>query len=271
MDYLARGEAPFEPELWNQIDAAVTGAVKETLVARRFLPLFGPLGEGVSAVRMDRPGAEEVHEEGFASFTGRSAKQLPLMYEDFWLYWRDLASQERGGAPVDLAPALQAAQALALREDKMVFYGVPSLDIEGLLTAKGSMSLKRSDWGAGEGAFTDIAAGISALLEHGRIGRHCLVLSPDLWIQLQRIQPGTGLLESERIAKLLDGRVFFTPVLKAKTAVLLCAQAQYMDLALGIDYHTAYSETDENRNHHLRVMQTFLPRIKAPDAIVLYK
>ena len=271
MDYLVREEAPFSPELWEQIDTTVAGAAKETLVARRLLPLYGPLGDGIMAVRIDAPGAEEVHEDGFAVISNRTAKQLPLMYEDFWLFWRDLSANERVGTPVDLGPAKEAAQALALREDKVVFYGVPSLGIDGLLTAKGTLTLKRSDWSAGEGAFQDVAKGITTLLEHGRIGRHSLVVSQDLWVDLQRIQSGTGVLESERIGKLLDDRLYFTPVLKPKTALLLCAQNQYIDLAVGIDYATAYSELDENHNHHMRVMQTFLPRIKAPDAVIVYK
>ncbi|MDL2253269.1 bacteriocin family protein [Ruminococcaceae bacterium OttesenSCG-928-I18] len=271
MDYLTRDDAPFSEELWNDIDHAVVGAVKETLVARRFLPLYGPLGDGIMAVRIDNPGGEEVHEDGFAVISNRTAKQLPMMYEDFWLYWRDLSANERMHTPVDLGPAKQAAQALALREDRVVFYGVPSLGIDGMLTVTGTQSLKRSDWSKGEGAFQDVAAGIAALLEKGRIGRHTLLVSQDLWVDLQRIQGGTGVLESNRIGKLLDGRLYFSPILKPKTALLVCAQNQYIDLAVGIDYSTMYSEMDENHNHHLRIMQTFLPRIKAPDAIVVYK
>ncbi len=271
LDYLARGEAPFPEELWAQIDANVTNAAADTLVARRFLPLYGPLGPGADCIRIDAPGRAESFEDGFAVMGGRTLSQLPQLYEDFWLFWRDLESVRRTGAPIDLGAARTAAQALALREDAMVFYGLPKLSVDGLLTAKGINTQKRSDWTQGEGAFTDVASGVATLLAKGRVGRHTLLVSPDLFVQLQRIQPGTGVLESERLGKLLDGRLFTSPTLKAGTAALICAQAQYVDIAVGQDIAVAYAEHDPELNHHLRVLETALPRIKAPDAVVLFK
>lgn len=270
MEYLARDTAPFSAELWGKIDSAIVASAKETLVGRRFLPLFGPLGPGTSFVRTDVLGKQEHHENGYATMAGRSLAQLPLLYEDFWLYWRDLEFSARQGVPDDLSAARTAAQAMALREDRLIFYGEPSLGIEGLLNAKGAVKMKMSDWTKGEGSFTDVAAGIAELIKAGRIGRHTLVVSQDVFVALQRIQPGTGELESKRIEKLLANRMFTTPVLKPKTAVLLSADSQYMDLCIGVDMAAAYSETDENLNHHLRVMETAMPRIKAADAIVVF-
>lgn len=271
MEYLARGGAPFSDDLWSQIDSNVIGSARETLTARRFIPVYGPLGAGADAVRIDSPARAESAEDGFSVMQNRVLAQIPQLYEDFWLYWRDLETGRRESLPPDMGPARAAAQALALREDRMVFYGVPKLGIDGLLTAKGINTLKRGNWGEGEGAFADIAAGIALLFEKGRVGRHTLLLSQDLFIQLQRIQPGTGTLESKRISKLLDGRLFTSPILKPGTALLLCAQQQYIDLAVGQDFAVAYSETDANLNHRLRVLETALLRIKAPDAVVLFK
>jgi len=208
MDYLSRGDAPFDEALWQQIDAAVTGAAREIMVARRFLPLYGPLGPGAAFTKIDSYGKEEETGEGFAVMGGRLLSQIPQLYEDFWLYWRDLAHYKNEGLPVDLSAARAAAETVAQREDGMVFYGVKSLGIDGLLTAKGTMAQKRSDWSTGEGAFADVAASVTTLLQNGRIGRHTLIVSSDLYVQLQRIQPGTGELESKRIGKLIEDRLF---------------------------------------------------------------
>lgn len=270
MEYLSRGDAPFSDELWEKIDTAVTEAAKGTLIGRRFIPLYGPLGGGVSFARIDAPGREEVFEDGFSTMSNREMIQVPQLYEDFWLYWRDLESYARDSLPVEVGAAATSAQKLAMREDSMIFYGVPRLGIDGILTAKGAGSIKRSDWAAGEGAFTDVANGIAMLLEKGRVGRHTLVVSQDLFVQLQRIQGGTGVLESERIGKLLDGRIYTSPVLKPKTAFMVAAQGYYMDLLVGQDISTAYTEAVD-LNHHLRVLETALVRIKCPDAIVVFK
>lgn len=268
MSFLSRDDAPFSDALWNQIDNAVVTSVKDMLVGRRFLPMHGPVGAGASTTIVDTLGQKkEILEDGVGYFEARRTVQIPQLYEDFWLYWRDL---EAGEAYVDLSAAQNAAQHLARREDGMIFYGLENLGIEGLLTAPGINTQARSDWAEGEGSFGDIAQAISTLQQKARYGRHTLVVSQDLFVQLQRIQECTGILESDRIRDLLGGRLFVSSVLEKGTAVLLSAQPQYMDLLVGVDISTAYTEAVD-LNHHLRVLETAVPRIKAPDAIVLIK
>lgn len=270
MDYLARDDAPFSAELWAQIDKAVVSSAKETLVGRRFLPLYGPLGGSASSIKIDRPDKEEVFEDGFAVFKNRNIVQIPQLYEDFWIYWRDLADAEENGRPLDLSSAREASQIISRREDSMIFYGNKALGIDGLLTSAGTQSVKRSDWASGEGAFADVAKAMTLLQQSGCYGKYVLLVSPDLFIQLQRIQPGTGILESERIASLIQGKILMSTVLESKTALLLCPQSQFMDLVVGQDIATAYTELVD-LNHHLRILETALVRIKAPKAIVVLK
>ena len=270
MDYLARDDAPFSEELWKQIDGAVVSGAKETLVGRRFLPLYGPLGPGVAHIKIDHPGKEEVLQDGFAVMQNRELAQLPQLYEDFWIYWRDYAAANHANLPLDLSPAREAAQILARREDNMIFYGNKALGIDGLLTASGSQSVKRSDWSSGEGAFTDVASAMTALQQNGCYSRYTLIVSPDLYISLQRLQASVGVLEAERIARLINGKVFMATVLEPNTALLVCPQPQFMDLVVGQDMATAYTELVD-LNHHLRILETALPRIKNPKAIVVFK
>lgn len=269
-DYLGRDASPLSEEFWKRLDEAVVETAKETLTARRFLPLYGPLGPGVQVAPTDSPVREEKTENGFTFSPRRSFVEVPQLSEDLWLLWRDLEAAEREGQPADLSPVRIAAQALCRREDQMVFYGVKSLGVDGLLTVSGVNKLKRGDWGTGEGAFIDIVSGVSALQQKGRMSRHTLIVSPDLFVQLHHIQQGTGLMEIERVRHLLEGRIFQATVLQPGTALLLCAQPQYMDLLVGQDIRTAYTEQVE-LNHHLRILETALPRIKYPDAVVVYR
>ena len=57
-------------------------------------------------------------------------------------------------------------------------------------------------------------------------------------------------------------------VIKDKKAAVICAEPQYIDLAIGIDMATAYLE-QKDLNHSFRIMETVLPRIKEPNAIVV--
>ena len=257
-DYLGRDASPLSEEFWKRLDEAVVETAKETLTARRFLPLYGPLGPGVQVAPTDSPVREEKTENGFTFSPRRSFVEVPQLSEDLWLLWRDLEAAEREGQPADLSSVHIAVQALCRREDQMVFYGVKSLGVDGLLTVSGVNKLKRGDWGTGEGAFIDIVSGVSALQQKGRMGRHTLIVSPDLFVQLHHIQQGTGLMEIERVRHLLEGRIFQATVLQPGTALLLCAQPQYMDLLVGQDIRTAYTEQVE-LNHHLRILETALP------------
>ncbi len=270
MDYLSRQAAPFSEDLWQQIDKAVTEACREVLVGRRFLPFFGPVGPGLNAVEISTPDKKEDFEDGFSVMKGRTLTQVPQLYEDFWLYWRDIEGSRRAGFPVDLTAARSAAQQLALREDRMIFYGVPELGYDGLLTVPGANEVPMGDWSQGEAPFMAVASAVSTLTAGGKLGQHCLVLSQDRLVALPRIQPGAGTLELERVRSLVSGRVFSSTILKPQTAVLVSAHSQYLDFTVGQDICTAYTELVD-LNHHLRVLETAILRIKDPSAIVVFK
>ncbi|MDR2884631.1 MAG: bacteriocin family protein [Deferribacteraceae bacterium] len=262
MDYLGREGAPISADLWRNIDNTVVDVAKKSLKVRRFLPLVS-VGTEAQYAKIERFDKGEEIEEWFVKTTNRQLVEIPQIYSDFWLNWRDL-----NGA-IDLSPCMRAATVLSKHEDEMIFYGIPALKLEGLLTVKGSQQVKRGNWGEGENAFADVATGIAMLEKAGRSGRYALVVSPDLYMQLQRIQAGTGVLESKRIQKLVGSDIIKSTALKDKTAFLVCAESYCMDLAVGQDITTAYLECVD-LNHHFRVMETALLRIKCPDAIVLF-
>lgn len=270
MDYFGKTTSPFGEELWAKIENDVFSYVKQNLSARRFLSLYGPLGPGVAYATIDSPEKKENANDGVVYFEGRDLKQIPQLYEDFWIYWRDLAGSGTENYSIDLSVAATAGARLAAKEDKLIFYGFEKLGIPGLLTANGIKTRKKSNWAEGENAFGNISAAVSDFYKRGKTGRHCLVLSPDIYLQLQRIQPGTGLLESRRIEKILQDKIYVSPALNEGTAALLCALPGYMDLLVGQDVTLAYMETVE-LNHHLRVLETVLPRVKDPEAVILFK
>ena len=271
MDFLSRESAPFSDELWNKIDETIISSARRVLTGRRFLNIYGPLGASALSVPVDdlsRRG--EVEEDGALVKTGaRSYQELPLINSDFTLYWRDLENNLKNGLPLDLSAASEAAAQCAVKEDELIFFGNKKLCYDGLFTVKGSTHIKRSDWDTGENPYFDIAKGIEALYEKGFYGRLALVLSPNLYTKLQRIQPATGRMEIERISSLVDGNIFRTPVLGTDNAILVCAETQNMDLAVGQDFSTAYLEL-KDLNHVLRIIETALPRIKRSEAIVIF-
>ncbi len=271
MDYLARESSPIDMNVWEQIDAAVVKAARNVLTGRRILQLFGPLGAGAGSIHIDDADAkDELAEEGFITTQGRRLVEIPTIYEDFTVFSKDVAASEKSGYPLDMSKVMAAAQACALKEDRLIFSGKQNLGYDGLLTAAGSGRLKKKDWAMGENAFSDVAAAIEMLVSKGVYGAYALVTSPNLYMQMQRLQPGTGLLEIDRVSKLLNGLVFKTPVLTKEQAVLVCPQPENMDLVVGQDLAAAYLE-QKGLNHSFRVLESVLLRIKRKSAIVVFE
>lgn len=270
MDYLSREGSPIPESLWEKIDDAVTKAASKILTGRRFINIYGPLGAGVQSINVDNISELEETEGDISVIKGRTYRHIPLINQDFSILWRDLETSEKMGMPVDLSSAINAATQCALKEDQLIFFGSEELGYKGLMNEDGIVKLPMSDWNDGENPFKDIAAGLSKFIENGIVGRKALVVSPDVYVKLQRIQPGTGITEFERINRLLSGNIFTTPVLGKGKAVLVCSEPQNMDLVIGQDMITSYLET-KNLNHYFRIIETVLLRIKNKNAVIVFE
>ncbi len=270
MDYLSREGSPISADLWEKIDDAVVSTAKKTLTGRKFISIYGPLGAGVQSINVDDISKLDELEGSISVIKGRTYQHVPLINQDFSLLWRDLEYSEQMGLPIDLSFVIRAASYCALKEDELIFLGDDELGYKGLLNEDGVIKLPISDWNEGENPFKDLSTGLSSFLENGIIGRKSLVVSPSLLVKLQRIQPGTGITEYDRISKLLNGNIFSTPVLKNNKAILVCAEPQNMDLVIGQDMITSYLET-KNLNHYFRIIETLLLRIKNKEAVIVFE
>lgn len=269
MDYMQKDAAPFDTDLWNQIDDAVRQTVTNNLKGRLFLPVV-VTGPGTRFVQVDLFDKEEVFEQNYVKTTNRSVYEMPQLFGDFWLNWRDLAAATKEGVPYELAKARVGAEQISRAEDNLIFYGNKDLGIPGLVNTKGNTIITIKDWGKDENAFLQVSEGVATLEANARYEKHTLIVSSDLYVALQRIQPGTGEIEMNRIRKLLDRDIIKSTVLEPGTAVLVAAEPQYMDLVIGQDIDTSYVESVD-LNHHLRIVETILPRIKAPNAVVVFQ
>lgn len=271
MSYLSRESSPLSEELWSQIDSAVIEAARKVLTGRCFLHIFGPSGIGTEYISIDdEDSIEEVENDGLVTTRGRRFVEIPLIYDDFTLLARDLESAKKSGLGVDLHNAARAAEECAIKEDRLIFFGNSKLGYDGLVTSQGTKKIAKGDWSAGENAFVDIASGIEHFTESGIYGTYALTVSPDLYMQLQRLQPGTGMLEADRVAKMLNGHLYVSRVLGKEKAVLTASDQMNMDLVIGQDIATAYLE-QRDLNHCFRVLETVLLRIKRRQAVVVFE
>lgn len=266
-------EASLTKEEWKELDQTVFDSIKKQLVGRRFIDIYGPLGDGVQAVTND---IYETAERGAVSFHGENTRlsvpsrrvtlTIPMIYKDFILYWRDIQQAKTFGSPIDFSASANAAQQCALLEDDLIFNGSQEFDIEGIMNVKGRLSHIRSDWMESGNAFSDVVEARNKLLRMGHTGPYALVLSPELYALVHRVHQGTHVLEIEHIRELMTAGVFQSPMIKSGTGVVVDAGKQNIDLAIASDFDTVFLD-QENMNYYFRVYEAVVPRIKRPTAI----
>lgn len=266
-------DSPLSREEWTELDQTVFESVKKQLVGRRFIDIYGPLGEGVQSVTND---IYDSPEQGAISFHGEDSQlsipsrrvtlTIPMLYKDFILYWRDIQQAKTLGSPIDFSASANAAQQSALLEDDLIFNGSKEFQLQGIMNVKGKLSHIRSDWMESGNAFSDVVEARNKLLRMGHTGPYALVLSPELYALVHRVHQGTHVLEIEHVRELMTAGVYQSPMIKSGTGVVLDAGKQNLDLAIASDYDTVFLDLD-NLNYHYRVYEAIVPRIKRPTAI----
>jgi uncharacterized linocin/CFP29 family protein len=264
---LHRDDAPFSAKLWRQIDETVVGAAKSQLSARRLLHIDGPMGFGAQAVNVGEAHAEAGDEE-----TGVSAGEpirLALIEREFRLSARDVAAADAGRGPVDLSPASEAAIACARQEDELAFNGSKALGAEGLLTAKGTLSMELANWQDVGTAADNVIAAATKLDEAGFHGPYTLALAPGLYNMLYRRYPQGNQTEMEHVRQIAGDGVVKAPALKAG-GVLVASGRPFASILVGLDLTTDFIGPAGSA-YELVVMESVALWLKARQAVCVLK
>lgn len=274
MSYSSRyPDAPLSDGEWNDLQETVINHARRTLVGRRVLDIYGPLGSGIQAIMND---VYEENDLGTISLHGDSLEvsdpirrenlTIPLLYKDFKLFWRDIAHAKTLNINVDFSTAANAATQLALLEDDLIINGSKEFNISGLMNVKGRITHIRGDWMKSGHAFQDIVDARNKLLQMGHTGPYALIVAPQLYALMHRVHQGTNVLEIEHIREIVTDGVFQSPVIKGDAGILIATGKQNVDLAIAEDFDVAYIDEDQ-MNHIFRIYETIVPRIKRPSAI----
>ncbi|HZT09232.1 MAG TPA: family 1 encapsulin nanocompartment shell protein [Chloroflexota bacterium] len=273
-DLLLRDQSPLSESQWTAFDETVIRVARRTLVGRRFIPIFGPLGPGVQVTPNDvylgrNEGVVDALGEGECDEVRAGDRRylpLPIVHKDFMVHWRDLAACSDIGAPLDTGPVASAAAFCARTEDELIFLGNGDLGCSGLVTVAEHLRVPLSDWTGMGNAFRDVVAAVDHVRSHGFAGPFALVVSTKLFVAMNRMFENSGVLEIDQIRKIAGSGVFVSPVLPDPTAAVVATGPENLDLVVGIDMTAAYVESSM-MNHHFRVLESVALRIKRPEAI----
>lgn len=200
-DILRKELAPLTADVWEQISNEVREALTVLLSARRVVDFHGPHGYMESAVSTGR--LINVQQDEGVSHGVRSVLPLTEVRVDFTLSLEELDNFHRGALDVDLAPAHDAARRLAEFEDKLVYEGMPSSGVQGIIQSIPHDSIPL---GSDAAAYvSSVARAMQTLVAAGVRGPYALVLAPDVHREL--VGDVSAYPPRERIAKLIEGPI----------------------------------------------------------------
>jgi len=254
---------------------AAVQEVRRTVVGRRLVALFGPLGAGVESVPLEtikKDSSAEIDLEGkpdthpIGTHEKETYIRVPILYKDFLLHWRDVKWSQDMNAPLDMTNAIRAAHKVGDAEDGLIFNGNKELGIHGLLNYPGSLKVKGGDWKVPNEPVKDVYAAIAKLLEADHHFPYALVTSLDMYEALLKPVKESPALELEQVGKICEDGVMWSPQIPAGTAALVSTGAQNFDIAVAEDLQIAYlGPTD--MNYRFRVYESLVLRVKRPSAV----
>lgn len=268
-------ELPVTDQQAEDLLQAAVHEVRRTVVGRRIIALFGPLGAGVESLPLQtisEDGPAEIDLEGKPDSKPIKAHEketyirVPLIYKDFLLHWRDVKWSQDMNAPLDPTNAVCAAHQVGDAEDRLVFIGDEAMRIPGLLNHPGTLSVKRSDWKIAGAPARDVYAAISKLLKAEHHFPYALLTSVDMYEALLKPVKESPALELEQLGKLFEDGIMWSPQIPAGTAALISTGIQNFDIAVAEDLQIAYLGPAD-MNYRFRVYESLALRVKRPSAI----
>ncbi|MDD1669516.1 MAG: bacteriocin family protein [Methanomicrobiales archaeon] len=257
---LGRDDAPISTETWDLLDTVMVEAAKGILAGRRLLGISGPFGLGLKAVPMSDG-------KGRKGFVTSELLPVPLIQVEFCLGKRDIAAYERDHVAFDACAVATAACAAATAEDTLVFQGAPG--IAGLLSAKGSQSVKLTPWESVGAAAEEIIGAVTALDDGGFHGPYTLGLAPARYnLLLRRYPQGEG-TELDHLRAIAGAGIIKVPAL-GDGGVLLASGRQYAEIVLGQDMSVGFIGP-AGENLEFSISESLVPVIHTPGAVCVLK
>jgi uncharacterized linocin/CFP29 family protein len=263
MDDLLRKLAPISNDAWEAIDEEAKKHLTVSLGGRRIVDFEGPRGWSFSAVDLGQVQAVDAQPEPGVAAAVRRVLPLVELRAPFELSRRELENIARGSRDPDLEPVRIAARAIALAEDRAIFYGYPAAGITGLFqaSAENTLTLTR-DY---QKYPLVVSEGLARLHANGVGGPYALALGPDCYKGLTGTATSGGYPVLEHVQRLINGSVFWAPAVRG--ALIASLRGGDFELVVGRDLSIGYEEHSSSMVR-LYLQESLTFRVLSPEAAV---
>jgi uncharacterized linocin/CFP29 family protein len=266
MSLFQRHLAPLDASVWALLEAQSSETLKANLTGRRLVEIRGPLGLAHHAESNGR--LQGIDSPGFDIQCGiRQVQPMIEARKAFSLSLAELQNLQRGARDINLDPLIEAAREMATFEDSVIFKGLASAGVKGLLGSElEPMTLAKAPV-----KFLDsLASALRTMrihtLEGGLNENYHLVVGPETYQYLSAHYVGSHSLLQE-VQTLLMGQVLATRAVNDE--VLLVAQREdAFELVLGQDFSMGYQQHDQ-QSVGLYLMESFTFLLRDPSAAMI--
>ncbi|MGE0652762.1 MAG: family 1 encapsulin nanocompartment shell protein, partial [Alphaproteobacteria bacterium] len=227
---------------------------------RRLVDFVGPLGWQASAVDLGR--TEPPVKADSVEIARRKVQPLAEFRVDFAMKRSEIAAIERGALDPDLGAVQDAAQAIAVAEDRAIFNGSAPAGIKGIIPAATNPALKiEPDY---ENYPSVVARAVTVLRKEGIGGKIGLALGSRCFTGLSETTVG-GYPVLQHVSRLVDGPIVHAPAVDG--AVVIALRGDDYALTVGRDFAIGYVDHDADVVR-LYLCESFTFQVLTPEAAV---
>lgn len=262
MNHLRRELSPLTPRAVSLIESEAKQTLATYLSARKLVEFSGPHGWEFSAVPLGRVADATLEGDTTIQTKLRLVQPLIEVRAPFDLAMSQLDDIERGADP-DLDEVVDAARRIALAEDRAVYYGAKSANIDGILSSSAQQPITLSN------DFQSFPGFVSEAIEQLRIsgvnGPYAIALDADSYTALSKTTGAGGYPVLQHVRRFVDGPIVWAPSLKG--ALVLSMRGGDFELVVGQDVSVGYLDHDRHRVS-LYLEESFTFRLLSPEAAV---
>ena len=253
MNNLHRELAPISDMAWAQIEEEASRTLKRYLAARRVVDVSDAGGTALAAIGTGHLRTVAAPGDGIIA-RQREVKPLVELRVPFELDRQAIDDVERGSNDSDWQPLKDAAERIAVAEDRAIFDGYAAADIQGIRKGTGNPVITLpADVAAYPGA---IARALNQLRLVGVNGPYAVLLGADAYNALSAAGDH-GYPVLQHIKLLVNEDIIWAPAISG--AVVLTTRGGDFALHIGQDISIGYlGHTDASVRLYLQETFTFL-------------
>jgi uncharacterized linocin/CFP29 family protein len=253
MNNLHRELAPISDPAWAQIEEEASRTLKRYLAARRVVDVSDAGGTALAAIGTGHLRTVAAPGDGIIA-RQREVKPLVELRVPFELDRQAIDDVERGSNDSDWQPLKDAAERIAVAEDRAIFDGYAAADIQGIREGTGNAVITLpADVAAYPGA---IARALNQLRLVGVNGPYAVLLGADAYNALSAAGDH-GYPVLQHIKLLVNEDIIWAPAISG--AVVLTTRGGDFALHIGQDISIGYlGHTDASVRLYLQETFTFL-------------